>query len=66
MEHSLVQKLLSRIPAINIPNSPRNIKKGKPKLNYAHVSTKVVAYYKDAQNVEHEVVVGITYTKPKE
>lgn len=65
MEHSLVQKLLSRIPAVNIPNNPRNIKKGKPKLNYMHVSTKVVTY-KDAQNVEHEAVVGITYTKPKE
>lgn len=65
MEHSLVQKLLSHIPAFNIPNNPRNIEEGKSKLNYTHVSTKVVTY-KDAQSVEHEAVVGITYTKPKE
>lgn len=65
MEHSLVQKLLSRIPAVNTPNNSRNIKKGNPNLNYTHVSTKVVTY-KDAQNIEHEAVVGITYTKPKE
>lgn len=61
MQHTLVQRMLSRIPHVNIPNNPRNIKKERDKYNYFHVSTKVVTYVQ--HGVEKQAIVGITYRK---
>ncbi len=59
----LMTSLLSKIP--HHPNSFAKDKTAKPPLNYLHVSTKVVTW-KDAEGVEHEGLVGVTYVKPKE
>ncbi len=62
MKHTLIEKLISRIP--KHPNSDAKVKE-KKQLNYFFVSTKVVTY-KDANNVEHRGIVGVTYVKEKE
>ena len=60
----LLNKLLSRIPPVNLYPS-KNKKKEKAKFSYIHVSTKVVTY-KDEASVVREAIVGITYVKAKE
>ncbi len=61
--YPLISKLLSRVPRHPLSNAKK--KEPKPMLNYRHVSTKVVTW-KDAEGVEHEGLVGVTYVKPKE
>lgn len=61
MQHPLIERMLSRIKYVSIPNNPRNKKAVKEKLNYFFVSTRVVEY-KDGEVVKQKIV-GKTYRK---
>lgn len=64
MNHTLIERLISRIPVVNLypTKHPRKVKNG---LKYIHVST-VPQEIKDNNGVVHTVLVGVTYYKEKE
>lgn len=64
MNHTLIERLVSHIPAVN-PYPTKHPKKVKKGLKYIHVST-VPQEIKDDNGVVHTVLVGITYYKEKE
>lgn len=64
MKHSLLDKLLSRIPAYSYPNNPRNKKAEKKQPNYIFVATKVISVKHPDTGVVSQRIVGYTYRRP--